>query len=64
MQRDLFRKILSLDLESLIRSSQTMVFSLIARLSEGIAVTLALKIGTPPRLIHKGIERPRLSIRL
>ena len=39
-------------------------FQLIARLSEGIAVTWALKIGTPPRLIHKGIDRPRLSIRL
>ena len=39
-------------------------FQLIARLSEGIAVTWALKIGTPPLLIHKGIDGPRLSIRL
>ena len=64
MPRDLFGKILSLGLESLIHSSRTIVFSLIAKPSRGIAVTWALQISIPPRLIHRGMDRLRLLIRL
>jgi len=39
MPKDLFGKILSLGLESLVPSSQTMIFSLIAKLSGGTVVT-------------------------
>ena len=41
MPRDLFGKILSFGLESFVPSSQTTVFSLIARPSRGIAMTWA-----------------------
>ena len=63
MPKDLFVKILSLGLGSLIPSSQTMVFSLIAKPSGGIVVTYVLRIGIPPQLIHRGIDRLRLPIK-
>ena len=63
MPRDLFRKILSPGLGSLIPSSQIMVFNLIEKPSRGTVVTCALRIGISPRLIHKGMDRLRLLIR-
>jgi len=62
MPRNLCGKTLSFDLGSPIPSSQTMVFSLIAKPSGGTVVTWELQIGIPPRLIHKGMDRPRLLI--
>ena len=61
--RDLCGKILSLGLGSLTPSSQTMVFSLIAKPLGGTIVIWVLRIGTPPWLIHRGMDRSRLSIR-
>ena len=63
MPRDLCGKILLLDLGSLVPSSLTMVFSLIVRPLRGIVVISALRIGTLPWLTHRGMDRPRLSIR-
>ena len=63
MPRDSFGKILSLDLGSPIPSSRTIIFNLIAKSSKCTVVTQELPIGTPPRLIHKEMDRPRLSIR-
>ena len=62
--RNLFGRILSLGLESLIPSSRIMGFSLIAKPSAGTVVNWALRIGTSPRLILKGMDKPRLLIRL
>ena len=62
MPRDLFGKILSLDLESLVHSSWIMVFSLITKPSGGIAVIWALQISIPLWLIHKRMDMPRLLI--
>ena len=61
--RDLFGKILSLGLGSLIPLSRIMVFSLIARPLGGTVVTWELRIDIPPRFIPEGMDRPRLSIR-
>ena len=63
MPRDFFGEILSLGLESFVPLSRTMVFNLIAKLLGGIVVTLALQIGILPRLIHKGMDKSRLSTR-
>ena len=63
MPRDLFEKILSLGLGSLIPSSRTMAFSLMARLSRDTVVTWALRIGILSRLIQRGMDRLRLLIR-
>ena len=62
--RNLCGKILSLSLGFLTPISQSMVFDLIAKPSGGTVVIWALRIGTPPQLIPKGMDRPRLSIRL
>ena len=61
--RDLCGKILSLGLGSLTPSSRTIVFNLIVRPSRDTIVIWALGIGTPPWLIHKGVDRPRLTIK-
>ena len=56
-------RILSLDLRSLIPSTQTMRFNLIAKLSEGIVVIWVLEIDTQLWLTHKGMDRPGLLIK-
>ena len=61
--RGLYGKILSRGLRSLIPSSRTMGFSLIAKLSEGTVVNWVSRIGTRLRPIHKRTNRPRLSIK-
>ena len=63
MSRDLFGKTLSLGLGSLIHLSRTMDFNLTIKPSEGTAATWELRIGIPPKLIHGGMDRPRLSVR-
>ena len=63
MPKDLCGKVLSLDLGSPIPSSRTMVFNLIEKLSGGTIVTWEFRIGIPPLLIHRGMDRLRLSIR-
>ena len=60
--RDLFGKMLSPGLGFLIPSSRTMAFNLTVKPSRGTVVTWALRIGILPRLIHRGMDRPRLSI--
>ena len=61
MPKDLFRKILSLGLESFVPLSRIIVVSLIVKLLRGTVVTWELRIGIPPQLIHKGMDRLRLS---
>ena len=63
MLRGLCGRILSLNLEFLILSSQIMDFSLILKLSEGTVVNWVSRIGIQFWLIHKGMNRARLSIR-
>ena len=63
MPRDLYGKILSLSLGSLTPSSRTMVFNLIANPLGGIVVIWAFRIGTPPWLIYRGMDKPRLLIK-
>ena len=63
MPRDLSGKILSPSLGSLIPSSWTMGFNLTVRPSGDTIVTWALQIGILPWLIHRGMDRLRLSIR-
>ena len=63
MPRDLFGRTLSLGSGSFISSSRTMAFSLIARLSGDTIMTMGLQIDIPTRLIHKGMDKQRLSIR-
>ena len=63
MSRGLCGRILSLDLGFLTPSSQTMGFSLIAKLLEGTVVNWVSRIGTQFWLIHKGMDRLRLSIK-
>ena len=64
MLKDLFGKILLLDLASFTPSSRIMAFSLIARHSRGTVVTWELQIDVPPRHTPKGMDKPKLSIRL
>ena len=63
MPRGLCGRILSLNLEFLILSSQITDFSLILKLSEGTVVNWVLRIGIQLWLIHKGMNRARPSIR-
>ena len=63
MLKDLFGKILLLDLASFTPLSRIMAFSLIARPSGGTVVIWELQIDIPPRLTPKGMNKPRLSIR-
>ena len=64
MLRDLCGKILLLGLRSLIPSSRTMGFSLIVKPSRGTVVNWASRIGTQLWIIHNGMDRLRLLIRL
>ena len=63
MPRGLYGRILSLNLEFLILSSQITDFNLILKLSEGTVVNWVSRIGIQLWLIHKGMNRARLSIR-
>ena len=63
MPSDLYGKILSLGLGSLIPLSRTMVFSLIAKPSGGTVVTWTLKVGIQHQPTHKEIDMLRLSIK-
>ncbi|XP_075633812.1 uncharacterized protein LOC142606330 [Castanea sativa] len=62
MQKGLFGRTLSLVLEFPLPSSQTLVFNLIVRFLEDIAVIYALQIDIPLWLIHRGMDRSKLSI--
>ena len=64
MPRILSGRISLLDLGSLIPSSRTMVFNLIARPLGDIVVTWELEIGIPLLPTPKEMDRPRLLIRL
>ena len=63
MLKDLFGKILLLDLVSFTPSSQITACSLIARPSGGTIVTWRLPIDISPRLTPKIMDRPRPSIK-
>ena len=52
---------MSLDLEFLIPSFRTMGFSLILKLSKGTVVNWASRIGIQLRLIHRGMNKLKLS---
>ena len=60
MRRNLFGKALSHGLGSFVPSSQTMTFNLIVNISGDTIVILVLQIGTPPQLISKEMDKPRL----
>ena len=64
MSRYLFGKISSLGLGSPTPSTLIMVFNLIVKPSGGTVVTWELRIDIPLRLIHKGMDKLRLLIRL
>ena len=61
MQKSLFKRILLLDLGSLIPSSRTMCFSLIVKLSGDITVNWALGTDIQPQPICKGMGRLKQS---
>ena len=63
MPKGLCERTLSLGLGFLIPSSQTMDFSLIARLSEGTVENWVSRIGISLYLIPRGMDKPRLLIR-
>ena len=64
MLKGLCGRTLSLGLGSLIPSSRTTDFSLIARLLEGTVVNWVSQIGIPLQLTPRGIDKLRLSIGL
>ena len=64
MPRGLCGRTLSLNSGFLRPSFQTIDFNLIARLLKGTVVNWVSRIGTPLQLIHEGMDKSRLSIRL
>jgi len=63
MPKDLSGKIFSHDLESPIPASQIMDFNLIVKPSGDTVAIWEKRISILLQLIHKGMDRPRLSIR-
>ena len=60
MRRNLFGKTLSHGSGSFVPSSQAMTLNLIVNISGDTIVILVLRIGTPPQLISKEMDKLRL----